>query len=141
MDASQQGGPLQQLGGKGPLGGVGGVKQLQATAGMGGGHAREQFEHRIHHQLGQLGAGEIDDARLWISQPDQLKQLALLVVVGPGDLGQFPRLKRKRGHHQQIAGLPLAGVAALRVALAQPLLKIAKAEGHGGGELGWCTKP
>ena len=129
LDARQQGRTLQQFFGERAVGGVVGIKQVQAPAGVGGGHPGQQLEHRIHHQFGQQLAGHIDGPHPRIAQPNQGKQLALLVVVGAGHQGHLGRIHGERGHHQQIK------VDAVAVVLPAPLrpellLEFAKAEGH-----------
>jgi len=114
-DAAQQGGPFEQLGGEGAVGGVVGIEQVQAPAGMGGGHTRHQLEHRIHHQFRQQLAGHVDGAHAGIAQPHQRKQLPFLVVMGASDQGHQRLLHRERGHHQHIE------LAAIAVVLTAPV--------------------
>ena len=83
-DAAEQGRPFQQFFGERAVGGVVGVEQVQPPAGVGGGNAWHQLEHRIHHQLRQQLAGHVDRPHARIPQADQRKQLALFVVVGAG---------------------------------------------------------
>ena len=97
LDAGQQGGALQQLFGQRPAGGIVGVKQVQPLAGMGGGHTGQQLQHRIHDQIGQQLAGDVDHPHAGIPQPDQGEELPLLVVVGSGDQLELGPVDRQRG--------------------------------------------
>ena len=131
-NAGQQGRPLQQLGGEGPAGGVVGIEQVQPPPRMGGGQARQQLQHRIHHQLPQGLAGGVNHAHPRIPQSHQGEQLPLLVVVGPGHQVDLALVHRQRRHHQHIHIRPLGlgGVAPFGLQLA---LELAEAEqGHGG---------
>ena len=126
-DAPQQGRPLQQLGGEGPVGGVVGVDQVQPPPRVGGGHPRQQLQHRIHHQLPQRFAGGIHHAHPRVPQPDQRKQLALLVVVGAGHQVDLVLVHRQRRHHQHVHIRPL-GCGALAPLRLQLGLELAEAE-------------
>ena len=129
-DAGQQGGALQQLGGEGPRRAVVGVEELEAAAGVGGGHARQELQHRIHHQIGQQLAGDVNHAHPRIPQANQGKELALFVVHRPGDQVELGRIHREGGHHEQI---DIQGAAAMLLAPGrlELTLQVLKAQGHG----------
>ena len=101
-DPAEQGRALQQLGGERPVGGVVGVEQVQAAAGVGGGHARQQLQHRIHHQFAEGFAAGVHHANAGVTQAHQREQLALLVVVGAGHQFHLAALQRQRGHQQHV---------------------------------------
>ena len=100
---------------------------MQAAAGMGGGHPRQQFQHRIHYQVRQGFACGVDNPHPWIAQPHQGEQLAFLVVMGAGHQGDLAAIHRQGGHHQHIQLQPLGGGVPTPLGL-EAALQLAKTE-------------
>ena len=132
LDARQQGWPLEQFFRERAVGRIVSIKEMQAPAGMGSGHPRQELQHRIHHQIGQQLAGDINGPNPGIAQANQGEELALLVVVGPRHEGHLGGIHGERRHHEQIEIRPVAVVlpAPFR---AQLLLEFAETQGHRDG--------
>ena len=130
-DALQQGRSLQQLLRQGSVGGVVRIEEVEAPPGMGGGDARQQLQHRIHHQIGQGLAAHVHHPHSRIPQPHQSEELAFLVVMGSGHQGHLGPVHRQGGQHQHIQIRPLS------TGWGDPfrpelLLEVSEAQGHRG---------
>ena len=72
---------------------------------MGDRHPLQQLENGIHHQIRQQLAGDKHHARPRLPQPDELEQLAFLVVVRSLNKRHLLLAHIERRHHQHVPGV------------------------------------